>query len=121
LTALAFNEGHTLFLQEPQMKLLALLLATAGLSGCVAYGSPYGPPYGGVAPGYYYGQGGYYSPYTVEPQSLYIYGGGYRSGPGYQGRRDRDRDGIADRFDRDRDGDGIPNRRDRHPSDPRRN
>lgn len=104
------------------MKLLALLLATAGLSGCVAY------PYG-AGPGYYsqggYGQGGYYqgAPYVVEPQSLYLYGGrSYRAAPGYSsGRRDRDRDGIADRFDRDRDGDGVPNRGDRRPYDPRRN
>lgn len=98
------------------MKLLALLLATAGLSGCVAYGAPYG-----AAPGYYYGQGGYSGPYIVEPQPLYIYGDGYRSGRGDHGRRDRDRDGVPDRFDRDRDGDGVPNRMDRRSSDPRRN
>ena len=35
------------------------------------------------------------------------------------GYRDRDRDGVANRYDRDRDGDGVPNRRDRHPRDPR--
>jgi hypothetical protein len=111
-----------IFPKEPHMKLLALLLAAAGLSGCVAY------PYGAPGPGYYgqgYYQGGYYqgSPYVVEPQSLYIYGSsGYRSAPGYRyGRRDRDRDGIPDRFDRDRDGDGVPNRVDRRPYDPRRN
>lgn len=39
----------------------------------------------------------------------------------YRGmRHDRDRDGIADRFDRDRDNDGIPNRRDRAPNNPYR-
>lgn len=100
------------------MKLLALLLAAAGLSGCVAY-APYGAP-----SGYYYDQGGSYGqPYVVEPQSVYIYGsGGYRSGPAYrQGRRDQDRDGIPNRFDRDRDGDGVPNREDRRPTNPRRN
>lgn len=32
--------------------------------------------------------------------------------------RDRDWDGIPDRFDRDRDGDGIPNRVDRRPNRP---
>lgn len=99
------------------MKLLALLLSAAGLSGCVAY------PYGSPGPGYY-GGGGHYqgTPYTVEPQSVYIYGSdGYRASPGYySGRRDRDRDGIPDRLDRDRDGDGIPNRLDRRPSNPRR-
>lgn len=34
--------------------------------------------------------------------------------------RDRDRDGVTNRYDRDRDGDGVPNRYDRHPDDPRR-
>lgn len=34
--------------------------------------------------------------------------------------RDRDHDGVPNRFDRDRDGDGIPNRLDRHPNNPRR-
>lgn len=101
------------------MKLLALLLATAGLSGCVAYGVPDGAP-----SGYYYDQGGYYAqPYVVEPPSVYIYGsdGHHRHRPGYrQGRRDQDRDGIPNRFDRDRDGDGVPNRADRRPADPRR-
>lgn len=38
-------------------------------------------------------------------------------GPGY---RDRDRDGVPNRYDRDRDGDGVPNRYDRRPGDPRR-
>jgi hypothetical protein len=41
-----------------------------------------------------------------------------RDGRAYQ--RDRDRDGVPDRFDRDRDGDGVPNRQDRRPDDPRR-
>ncbi len=96
------------------MKRFALLLAAAGLSGCVAY------PYD--APGYY-GQGGYYpaSPYVVEPSSVYIYGGStYRARPPHDGRRDLDRDGIPNRVDRDRDGDGVPNRQDRRPYDPRR-
>lgn len=35
-------------------------------------------------------------------------------------RHDRDRDGIADRFDRDRDNDGVPNYRDRNPNNPYR-
>ena len=38
----------------------------------------------------------------------------------YRGYHDRDRDGIANRYDRDRDGDGVPNRYDRRPNDPRR-
>ena len=101
------------------MKLLSLLLAAAGLSGCVGYGYPYG----GAG---YYGQGVYSQPYVVDP-SITIYGGTqYRSGPapGYyqrgRGDRDRDRDGIPNRVDRDRDGDGVPNSMDRKPLDPRR-
>jgi hypothetical protein len=39
---------------------------------------------------------------------------------GYQGERDRDRDGVPDRADRDRDGDGVRNSQDRRPDDPRR-
>lgn len=115
------------------MRLLALLVATAGLSGCVAY--PYGPP------GPYYESGGHYSggyyghgvPYVVQPpSSVFIYGNsGFHARPDHrhrgrhdgrlQGRRDSDRDGIPNRLDRDRDGDGVPNRLDRRPSNPRRN
>ena len=36
------------------------------------------------------------------------------------GYRDRDRDGVANRYDRDRDNDGVPNAYDRRPNDPRR-
>ena len=36
------------------------------------------------------------------------------------GYRDRDRDGIPNRYDRDRDNDGVPDSRDRRPNDPRR-
>jgi hypothetical protein len=42
---------------------------------------------------------------------------GPRHGYGY---RDRDRDGVPNRYDRDRDNDGVPNAYDRRPSDPRR-
>jgi hypothetical protein len=110
--------------QGDAMKLLAFLLAAAGLSGCVAV--PYAPGayYGQGAS---YGQGGYYrygAPYAIQPQSVFIDGGGghrSRHGNEYRGRRDRDRDGIPDRVDRDRDGDGVPNRADRRPGNPRRN
>lgn len=34
--------------------------------------------------------------------------------------RDRDRDGIANRYDRDRDNDGVPNRADGRPNNPNR-
>lgn len=36
-----------------------------------------------------------------------------------RGNRDRDRDGIANRYDTDRDGDGVRNRNDRYPNDRR--
>ena len=83
------------------MKLLIALAAAAGLSGCVAYGGgTYGSAdvyYGNAYPAYGYGQ-----PY---------YNGTYR---------DRDRDGVPNRYDRDRDGDGVPNYRDRRPNNPYR-
>jgi hypothetical protein len=94
------------------VKLLIAILATAGLSGCMAYG-------GGT-----YGSAGVYggSPYDgayYDSAPVYIYGnGGYARG--YRGGRDRDGDGVADRYDRDRDGDGVPNRRDASPRDYRR-
>lgn len=106
------------------MKLLVSLLAVAGLSGCVAYG---GDPYYTGGPVYsttpYYSSGSVYYgntvPYTVQPAPTYIYGRGVyeRRGRGY---RDRDGDGIPNRFDRDRDGDGVPNRFDARPNNPRR-
>ena len=34
------------------------------------------------------------------------------------GRWDQDRDGVPNRYDRDRDGDGVPNRYDRRPDNP---
>lgn len=73
----------------------------------------------------YYGYG-YQEPAYVYTQPTYVY-----TQPGYvytqpsyghrhHYRRDRDRDGIPNRFDRDRDGDGVPNRFDRRPNNPYR-
>jgi hypothetical protein len=56
----------------------------------------------------------YYGPRWVERR------GGWHMEHGRWGRRDRDRDGVPNRFDRDRDGDGVPNRFDDHPNNPRR-
>lgn len=95
------------------MKSLIALLAVLGLSGCVAYGVPYG------SAGVYYGDSPYYSgsPYYGPP--VHIHGSrGYTDGPRY--RRHRHHDGIPDRRGRDRDGDGVPNRRDAYPRDPAR-
>jgi hypothetical protein len=36
-------------------------------------------------------------------------------------RKDHDHDGVPDRYDHDRDGDGVPNYRDSAPNNPRRN
>jgi hypothetical protein len=100
--------------KEILMKKLIALMAVAGLSGCVGY-VPYGSAYYGNSP--YYGAP---DPYVVE-QPTYIYGnGGSTRTPRYGRNRDRDRDGVPDRYDRDRDGDGVPNRRDAYPGDPRR-
>jgi len=88
----------------PVKKLIALIaVAVATLSGCVAYGVPYG------SASVYYSDSPYYG------SSRYYGNSGY-----YYGRRDRDRDGVSDRYDRDRDGDGVRNRRDAYPYDPRR-
>jgi hypothetical protein len=45
-----------------------------------------------------------------------------RDGDGIRNRwdRDRDNDGIRNRWDRDRDNDGVRNRRDRYPNNPNR-
>jgi hypothetical protein len=53
---------------------------------------------------------GYSSSYSVGVSS---YSGDYPT------RRDRDGDGIPNRYDTDRDGDGVPNRYDWNPNNPR--
>ena len=92
------------------MKVLIASLAAAGLAGCAVYG---GDPYGSA--GVYYSDNPYYgnAPYAVQGQ---VHGErGQR-----RGWRDRDHDGVPNRYDRDRDGDGVPNRRDAYPGDPNR-
>lgn len=106
-------------------KLLLLLVAAAGLSGCAVYPVPAYDAYG-------YADAG---PVYVTPPPVVIYGSGvyrhsrpsygpahprgYRPHPG-QGPRDRDRDGVPNYRDRDRDGDGVRNRHDRNPNNPYR-
>jgi hypothetical protein len=102
--------------KEIRMKLLIALLAMAGLSGCVAYGVPYGSAevhYGSGSP--YYGYGGYYGGgHVIDQRPVYIQRAPARA------YRDRDRDGVPNRYDRDRDGDGVSNRYDAYPGNPRR-
>jgi hypothetical protein len=104
-----------------KLMLPAALVGLLALTGCVGYGGGTygaggvyydGSPYYGSAPYYGYGAG------VVVEQPTYIYGGTthYR----HRGARDRDHDGVPNRYDRDRDGDGVNNRRDARPNNPRR-
>ena len=92
------------------MKLLAILLAAIGLSGCVAYG-------GGV----YSADGAYTTqPYYAGTQPYYAatspyYAGTYPSYGTYYGGTTT----YVVPAHRDRDGDGIPDRYDRRPYNPR--
>jgi hypothetical protein len=83
------------------------------------YGYPnYGASYGYAQPAYVYTQPGYG---YAQPGYVQPHGGGHRHGQwGHAGRRDRDHDGVPDRWDRDRDGDGVANRFDRRPRNPYR-
>ena len=69
-------------------------------------------------PGYYYN-----SPTWVQQGDRWVLTRGTWE-RGYRDRnaawRDRDHDGIPNRYDRDRDNDGVPNNRDRRPDDPHR-
>lgn len=96
--------------------ILLSVAACAGLAGCVGYVDPHG---GYAGPGVYSEPAYIYGGPTVQIQSY--------PAPGYPHRpardrtyRDRDRDGVPNRYDRDRDGDGVPNRLDPRPNNPRR-
>ncbi|MBQ5947088.1 YXWGXW repeat-containing protein [Massilia sp. ST3] len=68
------------------------------------------PGYAYAPPVWRQGRGGWY----LEPARWSPYGQGYQ--PVYAGGRDRDRDGVPDRYERpryDRDRDGIPDRYER--------
>lgn len=115
------------------MKRLKLPLAAAGLlvlTGCVGYG---GGTYGSGGVYYdnspYYGSSYYGTPYgsayygygagVVVERPTYVYGGRTYYRDRDRGTRDRDHDGVPNRYDRDRDGDGVSNRRDAYPNNPR--
>jgi hypothetical protein len=112
-----------------KLMLPAAAIGLLALTGCVGYGGgTYGAggvyydnsPYYGSSP--YYGTPygspyyGYSSGVVIEQRPAYIYGGTRYS----RRMRDRDHDGVPNRYDRDRDGDGVSNRRDAYPNDPRR-
>src|SRR5688572_3820898 len=111
--------GRTLWISSAA----AVIAATAALASAPAHADTsihlqLGTPYYG-APHYY----------TYEQPRWVQYDRGYYHGDRHARRgRDRDRDGIPDRYDRDldndgrlndrdrdRDGDGVPNRYDRRP------
>ena len=71
---------------------VAVVTSVAALSACSSYDDGYHRNYSSVSVG-------------------------VATGPGY---RDRDHDGVPNRYDRDRDGDGVPNRFDDHPNNPYR-
>jgi hypothetical protein len=90
-------------------RVLLSLAAVATLGGCAAYADPYG----GYGPGY-----GYAQPSVSIGVGTGYYGGYYNNGYYYGRPGDRDRDGVANRYDRDRDGDGVRNGRDPRPNNP---
>jgi hypothetical protein len=107
-----------------KMVLAASAICTAGLFAAVpASAQPTGFSFrvGDVAIAY---QDGYYDRrnrwhHWRDSREHYWYRTNYRDH--YRGyRRDRDRDGIPNRWDRDRDNDGVPNRYDRRPNNPYR-
>jgi hypothetical protein len=93
---------------------MALFAAPAQAGGSIHLniGGYYPQPYVYTQPRYVY----------TQPAYVYTQPGYYYAPPRHYhgGRRDRDRDGVPNRFDRDRDNDGVPNRYDRRPNNPYR-
>ena len=101
------RRGHARCSRAPARRRLACTCTSACRATCnrrrstAQPGYVYTPPsYGYSQPAYVYTQPGY-----VQYNRPHYHG--------FNGRRDRDRDGVPDRFDRDRDNDGRPNWRDR--------
>jgi len=101
--------------------LVAAALAVSA-TGCVetngypttSYGGGYPSGYG-YSSGYYpqptyYQQPAYYQPAPVVTQTRYVPVLVAQPAPPPRRLRDRDHDGIPDRYDRDKNGDGIPDR-----------
>lgn len=102
---------------------LAASPAIARTNVDISIGIP-GVIYAQPAPVYVQPQPVYVQPRAVyvQPQPVYVerrQRHGWHERAAYR-RHDRDRDGVANRFDRDRDGDGVPNRWDRRPHNPYR-
>jgi hypothetical protein len=109
-----------------KMALIASAICTAGFIGTVpASAQPTGFSFrvGDVAvaysDGYYDRRNRWHHWRDAREHSWYRanYRDRYYARRGY---RDRDRDGIPNRWDRDRDDDGVPNRWDRRPNNPYR-
>ncbi|MES2423012.1 MAG: hypothetical protein V4562_01175 [Pseudomonadota bacterium] len=87
------------------------------------YGAPVYTPTHYAAPTYYAAPAAYYPAYNA-PRAQWDNNRWDRRDHRHDqrhtnfrgGRGDRDRDGIANRYDRDRDGDGVANRYDRNPN-----
>ncbi|MEO8543788.1 MAG: hypothetical protein ABI434_09410 [Burkholderiaceae bacterium] len=86
---------------------LPLTLTLASLAGCAVY------------PAYGYRGGGHVrvDPVVIVQPAPVLVRPAYRGGYYYRDHY-RDRDGRSDRFDRDRDGDGVRNRYDSQPDNP---
>ena len=91
-------------------------LAAAGLlvvtAGCVEQSGSYPTTYGyspGYSSGYRYPNYNYANTYYSQP-TYYRPTTYYTPAPQYRHRRDRDGDGIPDRYDRDKNGDGVPDK-----------
>jgi hypothetical protein len=106
-----------------KMALIASAICTAGFIGTVPASAQSGFSFRagdvaiGYSDGYYDRRHNWHGWRDAREHNWYRsnYRDNYRSM-----RRDRDRDGIPNRYDRDRDNDGVPNRYDRRPNNPRR-
>jgi hypothetical protein len=91
---------------------LAAAALALSVAGCAGYPTT---SYGGYPSGYGYSNGYYAQPtYYQQPayyqpvQTRYVPVPAAQSAPPPYRMRDRDHDGVPDRFERDRNGDGIP-------------
>jgi hypothetical protein len=92
-------------------------VASAPANAAVGFSFRVGDVLFGYNDGYYDRNRVWHRWHNARERNWYRAHYGYR----YRGmRRDRDHDGIPNRFDRDRDNDGVPNYRDSRPNNPYR-